>query len=132
MSNKEQNSTENPKILFDILWNFCRKIYKSKKPFDQAIKKYQVKITGKDTWNSGKVVIEKPEIEIFFDRDWEYPPDDKIEFTLQSENAKNFTALDLMFQLNNKIAAYDLGDFCFFEGLKYDSKLKKYVLHLGS
>lgn len=123
---------EKNKILFNILWTFGGKKYKSRKVFDRAIKKYQIKITGKDTWNANEIVSEKPQIEIFYERDWEYPPDDIIEFTLESENKQNFTALDLMFQLNNKIAEYDLGDFCFFEGLKFDAQIKKYVLHLGS
>lgn len=123
---------ENPKILFDVLWIFSGKKYESKKEFGDALKNYQIKITGKDKWQPDEIVIEKPQAEIFYERDWEYPPDDRIEFTLESENRKNFTALDLMFQLNNKIAGYDLGDYCFFEGLKFDTQIKKYVLHLGS
>ena len=127
-----EKEDKNDKILFDVLWNFCGKNYESKKDFNRAIKKYQLDIKGKDTWQPDQIVIEKPEIEIFFERDWEYPPDDKIQFTLESENRKNFTALDLMFRLNKKIAEYDLGDFCFFEGLTFDSANNRYILHLGS
>ncbi len=132
MADGKNKNTGNSKILFDVRWTFRGKIYGSKKVFSRAVKKHQIKITGKDSWQAGETVIEKPQIKVVLERDWEYPPDDKIEFTLESKNRKNFTALDLMFQLNNFLAGYDLGDNCFFEGLKFDAESKKYLLNLGS
>lgn len=132
MSDDENTHKKHSKILFDVIWTFRRKIYGSKKIFSRAVKKHQIKITGKDSWQADEIVIEKPQIKVILERDWEYPPDDRIEFALESEDRKNFTALDLMFQLNNFLAGYDLGDKCFFEGLKFDAENKKYFLNLGS
>ena len=125
MSKDENTHKKNSKILFDVIWTFRGKIYKSKKVFNRAVKQHQIKITGKDSWQADEIVIEKPDIKVILERDWEYPPDNKIEFTLESEDRKVFTALDLIFQLNNVLAGYDLGDKCFFEGLKFDAESKK-------
>ena len=132
MIGRENGNEKRSKILFDILWTFRGKKYRSKEKFSREIKQYQIRITGKDTWNPDEIIIKKPQIEILLERDWEYPPDDKIEFTLESENSKKLTALCLMFQLNNILAGYDLGDNCFFEGLKFNSESGQYVLKLGS
>lgn len=133
MGTGKNDKAKNPEILSGIAWTFCRKKkYKSKDKFDNAVRQYQVDIKGKDVWQPGEIVFDKPEIKILLERDWEYPPDDKIEFTLESENSKKFSALDLMFQLNNFLTGYDLGDDCFFEGLRYESESRRYILKLGS
>lgn len=132
MTGGKNGNEKSSKILFGILWTFRGKKYRSKEKFSREIKQYQIRITGKDTWKPDEIVIKKPQIEILLERDWEYPPDDKIEFTLESENSKNFTALDLLFQLNNILAGCDLGDNRFFEGLRFNSESGQYVLKLGS
>ncbi len=128
----ENNSAENSKILSELFWAFSREKYSSKEEFSRKIKQYQIDINEKDSWQPDRIVVDKPQINLLLDMDWQLPPDDQIEFTLKSENEKGFTALDLIFQLNNFLAGYDLGDYQFFEGLKYTPETDRYLIKLGS
>ncbi len=96
------------------------------------MKQYQVEMIGKDTWKPDEIVIDKPEMDILLEMNWNEPPNDRVECTLKSENNKNFTALDFMFQLHNFVAQYDLGDHQFFEGLNQDLESNRYIIHTGS
>jgi hypothetical protein len=125
-------------ILSNLLWVFdYKEKYSSKENFSQEVEKYQEEIRGEDIeeqkkWNPDKILINKPKIKLLFEMNWEDPPKDKVKFTLNSSNQKNFTALDLMFQLHNFIADYDLGNHHFFEGLRYDKDNDLYIVNLGS
>lgn len=130
-SGETKNSSEN-KILFDILWIFRPKKYESRENFNQAIRQHQIDITENDTWQPDKIVIKKPQINVLLEMDWEIPPDDQVEFLIKSENSISFTASDLMFQINNHLAEYDLGDYKFFEGLNFNREKNLYVINLGS
>jgi hypothetical protein len=126
------NLLKDCKVLPDLLWVFQQTKYESKAEFNEAIKQYQIDIIEKNTWQPDEIVINKFEINLLLDMDWQSPPDDRIEFTLKSENSTRFTALDLMFQLNNTLAEYNLGDYRFFEGLIYFSEKDLYIINLGS
>ncbi len=131
-NDNSQKIVENYIILPDLLWVFRQEKYQSKEEFSQQVKKYQVDITDQDNWKPGEIIFDERVINIIADFDWETPPDDRIEFSFQSDNAAGFTALDLLFRLNNFLADYDLGDSQFFEGLKYIPQNKQYLLKLGS
>lgn len=131
-NDEESQTNDNASMLFDVLWAFYEKEYKSKEEFSNEVKQYQIDINEKDTWKPDEIVFDKPEITLLLEMGWEEPPHDKVEFTLKSENNKNFTALDLMFQINNFLAQYDLSDHHFFEGLHKDSENNRYMIHLGS
>lgn len=132
MENPTNGNAETPrKILPELLWIFGQK-YDLKAEFSQAVKEYQIDIRGKDTWQPDAVVFNRPQIKILLEMDWELPPDDIAEFLIESESSENLTALDLIFQLNNLIAEYDLGDHVFFEGLTYSGKDDLYFINLGS
>lgn len=119
------------KILPDLLWSFRQK-YDSKQEFDQAVGQYQLDIRGKDTWQPEEIAVAKPQIKVLLEMDWESPPNDTALFTIKSVSSQNLTASELMFQLNNYIAEYDLGDYIFFEGLTYSEKDDLYFVNLGS
>lgn len=130
-SGEAKNSSEN-KIFFDILWIFRPKKYESREKFNQVVRQYQINITEKDAWQPDKIVIEKPQIKVLLEMDWEMPLDDQVEFFIKSENSISFTASDIMFQINNHLAEYDLGDYQFFEGLNLNRGKKLYIINLGS
>ena len=128
---KSQGTTNDTEILRDIYWSFDEK-YESKEAFDSEMKQYQVDIGKEDTWQPDSIVLEQPAISLLLEMGWADPPLDEVTFQLESENKENFTALDLMFQLNNVLAEYDLGDHRFFEGLDHDPEDNRYTIRLGS
>lgn len=118
-------------MLNNLLWAFSEKKYSSKEEFSRDVRQYQIEINGEDTWKPDEIVLDQSHIDILLEIDWEDPPNDKIQFTFNSDNSKNFNALDLMFQLHNFVAQYDLGDHHFFEGFSKNSQ-NQYVVDLGS
>jgi hypothetical protein len=120
------------KLLAGLSWQFTDEPYQSKATFSDAVRARQVRIFGKDTWHPEEVLWDKPKLDLLLVRDWEYPPDNEVLFSLTSENSKNFTAVDLAFQLHNFLAQYHLSDYVFLEGLVWNPDNGRYVIHLGS
>lgn len=124
--------SEKHKILSHLSWTFNEKKYESKEIFNRQVEQHQINLSRNSVWHPFEIVISKAEIKMLLDFDWEMPPDDKIKFVFKSSNSNGFTALDLMFQLNNFLADYDLGDSHFFEGLEYIIEKDQYLVKLGS
>jgi uncharacterized RDD family membrane protein YckC len=128
MKTTEKGDTTLPKeILPGIAWTFNQTKYTSKEKFNEEIKAMNNK-----TWKPDQVVYPKREIRVSLEIPWENPPNDLFQFTFESNNLENFTALDLMYQLTNAVARHDLGDKRYFEGLWYDEQNNKYWVDLGS
>ncbi|WP_223608855.1 hypothetical protein [Chryseobacterium sp. OSA05B] len=131
-------------LLSNILWAFQRKGYSSIEDFNKEITDYQTLILKeKASWEPYKTVIDAPEINVFYeawikgkediadnetiigDEDDVFSEDNsdygmfQVEFSarLKAGNGINFTALDLLYQLQNQVSQKDLGDHIFFEGL---------------
>lgn len=148
-------------LLSNIAWNFNEKEYESKEDFNQDILQYQLKIKkGESSWNPNEIVIENEAVDIVFvawieedglaenetlleDEDF-FDDESNSEFglfqadiqvLLHAGNGKNFSALDLMYQLDQQMKPKELGDDLFFEGLgglESDSDIPKFYLFCGS
>ncbi|WP_048504788.1 hypothetical protein [Chryseobacterium angstadtii] len=152
-------------ILSNIFWAFKRQNYPSIEDFNNEVKDYQKRILkDKASWDPEKIVIDAPEIDVCYEA-WirgkenistnetllesEKDPfhQDNSEngmfqvelcATLKAANGTNFTALDLLHQLQNQVSNKELGDHLFFEGLtpqspgeqKQDKPL--YYMYCGS
>lgn len=150
-------------LLSNILWAFQRKGYSSIEDFNKEITDYQTLILKERAcWDANQMVIDVPEIDVCYEA-WIKGKEDissnetvtdeanafnednsdhglfQVEFCarLKASNGTYFTALDLLFQLENQVANKDLGDHIFFEGLtandteeKYQTPL--YSMYLGS
>lgn len=151
-------------LLSNILWAFQRKGYSSIEDFNQEIIHYQTLILKeKASWDAEQRVIDVPAIQVCYeawikgkedissnetvtDEDNVFNEDDsdhgmfQVEFcaTLKASNGAYFTALDLLFQLENQVANKDLGDHIFFEGLTANdngapsNETPLYFMYLGS
>ncbi|KIA88089.1 hypothetical protein [Kaistella jeonii] len=148
-------------LLNNIAWNFNETEYDSKEGFNEAISQYQIKIKKQESsWNPNEIVIENPVVDIVFmawieenglaenetlleDEDF-FDDESNSEFglfqadiqvRLHAENGKNFSALELMYQLDQQMKPKELGDDLFFEGLgglESDSRIPKFYLFCGS
>ncbi|MFP3596077.1 hypothetical protein [Chryseobacterium sp. SIMBA_029] len=131
-------------LLSNILWAFQKKNYNSIEDFNKEITDYQTLILKeKASWEPYKLVIDAPEINVFYEA-WikgkedmaanetllgdesdvfsEDNSDDgmfQVELCakLKASNYTNFPALDLLYQLQNQVSNKELGDHIFFEGL---------------
>ncbi|WP_047491355.1 hypothetical protein [Chryseobacterium sp.] len=152
-------------LLSNILWAFQKKVYDSSEDFNKEITDYQTLILKeKASWEPYKTVINAPEIYVFYEA-WIKGKEDiapnetlmgdendifsednsdygmfQVEFCakLKAGNDTNFTALDLLYQLQNQVSNKELGDHIFFEGLTPQSNEKRenykpsYYMYCGS
>ncbi|MCT2563056.1 hypothetical protein [Chryseobacterium herbae] len=152
-------------LLSNILWAFHRKSYNSIEDFNTEITDYQTRILKEKTsWEPYTIVIDAPEINVFYEA-WIKGKEDiatnetllgdendvlsednsdfgmfQAEFSarLKASNGVNFTALDLLYQLQNQVSQKDLGDHIFFEGLtpndagQEENNTPTYSMYLGS
>lgn len=151
-------------ILSNVVWAFHRKSYNSIEDFNKEITEYQTLILKeRASWEADQVAINAPEIEVCYeawikgkedvsanetilgDEEEVFDEDNsdygmfQVEFcaTLQAGNGIHFTALDLLYQLENQVSNKDLGDHVFFEGLtlrngEQKSERPLYYMNLGS
>ncbi|MCT2407948.1 hypothetical protein NZD88_10405 [Chryseobacterium antibioticum] len=152
-------------ILSNIVWAFKGNHHNSIDDFNKEINHYQTLILKeKASWDADQMVITVPEINVCYEA-WIKGKEDiaanetllgdendvfdednsdhgmfQVEFCarLKASNGAYFTALDLLFQLENQVANKDLGDHIFFEGLTANDteSLKNetplYSMYLGS
>lgn len=151
------------RVLSNTVWAFKNHHYSNIEDFNKEIAHYQtVILKERAIWDADQIVINTPEIDVCYEA-WikgkedissnetvtdeanAFNEDDsdhglfQVEFCarLKASNGTYFTALDLLFQLENQVANKDLGDHIFFEGLtandteeKYQTPL--YSMYLGS
>lgn len=150
-------------ILSSIAWTFNRKAYDSQRDFDGEIRRYQKDVLReRANWDGQHMVIDAAEIEICYEA-WIRGNDDlksnevlldeeqivfdeayaddgfyqaEICARLQAANGVNFTALDLMYQMEHQVSNKDLGDHIFFEGFapvqKQGKQFPVYYMYCGS
>ncbi|WP_118953214.1 hypothetical protein [Taibaiella helva] len=151
-------------ILPEIAWAFKRKAYVNEQAFDQEIAAYQSAILKERArWNASQVVIPAAAIDVCYEawikgkedlRPNETLLDEEEAFDedngdngfyqvevcarLKAANDVHFTALDLMYQLQQQTNNKELGDHIFFEGLtlsqeeSFQSDVPLYYLDCGS
>jgi hypothetical protein len=131
-------------ILNQIAWNFTNTDYISIDEFNKDIKEYQDTIMGDEAyWNPEDVVVDSPEVHVFYeywetgedpvfedekdvtesiesDEEYDEPDQKEVIVTFKADNGTNFTALELMYKLHQRLRQRDLGDHTFFEGLSLE------------
>lgn len=151
-------------LLSNIVWPFKNHHYNDIEDFNKEVAHYQTLILKERAiWDANQIVINAPKIDVCYeawikgkedissnetvtDEDDAFNEDNsdhglfQVEFCarLKASNGAYFTALDLLFQLENQMVNKDLGDHIFFEGLtandteeqKYETPL--YSMYLGS
>lgn len=132
------------RVLPAIAWTFQAKSYNSPREFDADVAEYQRNILAdRAQWDANEIVVDAPEIELCYmcwikgmedlnpnetllDDEEEAFDDDnedsgyyqvEICARLRASNEKNFTALDLLYQMEKQLIGKELGDHIFFEGL---------------
>ncbi|WP_293879253.1 MULTISPECIES: DUF1266 domain-containing protein [unclassified Sphingobacterium] len=150
-------------ILTHLTWRFQLKKYLHIEEFENEVNAYQKGTVEKwNHWIPNQIVVDKAQIEVCY-RVWirsmndleenEYLLDNEIEAfsedknhagfyqvelcaKLKSSNSRYFTALDLLYQLEQQIAQKELRDHVFFEGLdvieKDEEGIPMFYLSCGS
>lgn len=148
-------------LLTDITWTFTETEYISKQDFNSAISQYQMKISKESaTWKPTEILLNHPHVDLVFmawieenelaeneiileDEDF-FDDQSKSEFglfhcdiqaRLTAENGKNFSALELMYQIDLQMKSKELGDDVSFEGLgslESEGEIPKFYLFCGS
>ena len=130
---KNTNVIQPQIVLKDISWTF-NNTFNTKDEFNTAITQYQIVIKGTSIkWTPHEIVTPLSHMSIILDRDWIEEEEEQL-ITLEVSNADGspLTSLDVLYQLNNSLADYDLGDLQFFEGLEFLPDQNAYLLKLGS
>lgn len=130
---KSTNVMQQQNILKDIAWTL-NNTFNTKDEFNTAITEYQIAVKGTSTnWTPHEIVTPLSHMSIILDRDWIEEEEEQL-ITLEVSNADGspLTCLDVMYQLNNSLADYDLGGLQFFEGLEFLPDQNTYLLNLGS
>ncbi|MGE8380608.1 MAG: DUF1266 domain-containing protein [Sphingobacterium sp.] len=131
-------------VLSAIAWTFQAKSYHSSQEFDADVAEYQRDILAdRAQWDANEIVVDAPEIELCYmcwikgmedlnpneilldDEEEAFDEDNgddgyfqvEICARIQASNGKNFTALDLLYQMEKQLIGKELGDHIFFEGL---------------
>jgi hypothetical protein len=125
-------------VMGSTLWSFIGTTFDDPATFSEEVRQYHIDVTGKDTWAPDLVVLPVPHVQLAYEY-WD-DNDDQIEdvLDLKSSNGRDFTALDLLFQLHNAVVEEIRdGDHHFFEGLTLDTEvptgeIPQYLLNLGS
>lgn len=124
-------------ILVHTLWSFTGDRFVDQSAFSEEVRQYQIDITGKDQWRPDLIVVPVPSVQVAY----EYWNDDgdQIEDVLRlvSTNGRDFTSLELLFQIHNAVVENVCDDdHHFFEGLTLEDapsgQPPQYLLNLGS
>ena len=150
-------------ILLHVAWRFQRKRYRHIEEFEKEVNLYQKDtLENRNRWNPNQIVVEHSEIEVCYLvwirsmedlKENEYLLDDEADAfcddnvdngyyqvelcaRLKSSNGRYFTALDLLYQLEEQLFEKELGDHIFFEGLdaieKDEEGIPMFYLSCGS
>ncbi len=125
-------------IMGDTLWSFAGDTYDTRAEFSDEVREYHLDIEGEDTWRPDEVVLPVPRVKVSYEYWNDDGDEEEAELDLTAENGKNFTALDLLFQIHNAVVERlrDM-DHHFFEGLEVESApdgdgIPRALLWLGS
>jgi hypothetical protein len=125
-----------PEILPDTLWSFCGDKYDSMSEFSDAVRKYQIDITKKDSWNPKEAVLGSASVKILHEFINEEDKDENHVENFSADNGSFFTAEELLFKIHNAfINDFENQDHVFFEGFRLLSKPNEpllYYISLGS
>jgi hypothetical protein len=118
-------------ILSEISWCFNSTNYITFDDFNKALTEFQVEVNENINWNPNEIVIEHPSVEITYFY-WEREGDvvfkderDKgttkvnkqmITATFIADNGKNFSSVELLYKIHQRLIFRDLGDHVFFRG----------------
>ncbi|MGB4774018.1 MAG: hypothetical protein WBP45_02495 [Daejeonella sp.] len=122
-------------LLQNLYWSFNETTYQEIGDFTEEVRKYNVEIGGSDTFKPNEIVLHISYCNILFEY---YEGDEEKEecIRIESLNKTDFTTAEMLFKIHNNLAAKDLGDHIFFEGLTLltDKKgeIPTYALDLGS
>lgn len=147
-------------LLNTISWSFNEIKYDSKEDFKKDILHYQRTKNQETAWNPDEIAIENEAVDIVFMawidenglaeneillEDDEFFDDESnsefglfhadIQVRLNADNGKNFSALELMYKLDQQMKPKELGDDVVFEGLgslEIDSNIPKFYLFCKS
>lgn len=148
-------------LLNQVVWTFTDIEYKSMEDFNAKVDQYQKLILkDKAAWKPEEIVIARPLVDISYtvwiDRDSlaenetllenddffeeEENSEDglfqaEVEARFRADNAKNFTALELLYKLHQQMTTKELGDHVFFEGLdevESARDIPRFYLNCGS
>ena len=116
-------------IMADTIWSFIGEKFRDRTAFSDEVREYHLDIDGEDSWKPEEVVLDAPRVQVAY----EYWDDEGEELEalldLTAANAKNFTALDLLFQLHNATVEHLRdNDHHFFEGLDVEAEQTDGVL----
>lgn len=150
-------------ILLHVAWRFQRKRYRNIEEFEKEVNLYQKDtLENRNRWSPNQIAVEQSEIEVCYLvwirsmedlKENEYLLDDEADALcednadngyyqvelcarLKSPNGRHFTALDLLYQLEEQVSEKELGDHIFFEGLdaieKDEEGIPMFYLSCGS
>lgn len=147
-------------LLNTISWSFNEIEYDSKEDFKNDICQYQRTKNSENVWNPNEIAIENEAVDIVFMawidenglaeneillEDDEFFDDESnsefglfhadIQVRLHADDGKNFSALELMYKLDQQMKPKELGDDLVFEGLEgleSDSNIPKFYLFCKS
>ena len=148
-------------LLNTVVWTFTETEYDSPVDFNNDISQYQITVKKENTsWNPEEIAIESKAFDLVFmawieenglaeneilleDEDF-FDDETNSEFGLfqadiqariHADNGKNFTALELMYKIDQQLKPKELGDDLLFEGLgslESDSEIPKFYLFCRS
>jgi hypothetical protein len=104
-------------VLGGVYWSFIGAPFADRADFDDEVRRYQIDIGGKDTWQPDEVVIPCHRIRVVY-MCWQGGEQIEPVIDVASDNGVSFTAGELLFKLHNAVVEQlrDINHH-FFEGL---------------
>ncbi|MFV8749533.1 hypothetical protein ACNOYE_03155 [Nannocystaceae bacterium ST9] len=135
------SATPPDRLLRDVLWVCGSRRYPSRTAFDAAVRDYEMRILQTaERWQPDELVLPVPRVDVQF-MVWRGEEQVEPRLRLEASEPRGFTALDLLHQIHEGIAAWldehqaNLYDHCFFEGLSRSgqpSEVPLYFVNFGS
>jgi len=110
-----------PSIMPGIAWSFFDgEVFADPAEFNERVRERQEDVGAEEPWEPARVVLPAPRVRITYFG--VVSPDDdeytEMSVELASDDRAQFTAGELLFKINNAVAAHLRGvDHCYFEGL---------------
>ncbi len=128
-------------LLRNIYWSFANGEFSSQEDFVSELKAYYKEISDKSLTNIDSIIFKHPKIVLQYLKYNEQEEDyDEPQELLEADNGINFTFIELMFKMHQKIEpALKNEDNCYFEGLTFGTtedpdyqQIPVYFLDTGS
>jgi hypothetical protein len=126
-------------IMGEVAWSFTDDPFLDLDTFSNEVKNYHSYVFDGNTerWDPEEVVLEAPIVAIVFSYLDQEDNTILVTFRLKARNGKNFTAVDLLFQVHNKtVARLRETKYKYFEGFEFIEKEENsvpcYEILLGS